>query len=171
MRAAKYKGQLTNFQDIPFSADVGIVLVDSKDLRVKLLPSPHRCLEAIRTMLPVLMKQMSESLLNDVVKRLAVLASHPQDVEPFVQKVAMIESSVARLPTMKSACALFRRAVFCFVFFCVFVSAFCLTIFLSPSLFPPPLCLHLCLHRCLCLCLPVCDCNVLLCVAVQTRTV
>ena len=40
------------------------------------------------------MRRMSESLLNDIVKRLAVLASHPTDVEPFVQKVGMIDVSV-----------------------------------------------------------------------------
>ena len=50
-----------------------------------------RCLAAIQSVLPLLMKRMSDTLLDDVVKRLAVLASHPTDVEPFVNKVSMME--------------------------------------------------------------------------------
>jgi hypothetical protein len=92
--AGKYREQASQFQGIPFSADVGIVLVDSKLLRQALLPSPSRCLSAIQAVLPVLMKRMSDTLLDDVVKRLAVLASHPTDVEPFVNKVSMMEVSV-----------------------------------------------------------------------------
>ena len=38
----KYRGQATQFAEIPFSADVGIMLVDSKALRQQLLPSPSK---------------------------------------------------------------------------------------------------------------------------------
>jgi hypothetical protein len=97
----KYRLQFASFQEIPFSADVGIVLVDSKAMRMKLLPSPSRCLAAIQQTLPVLMRKLSETLLDDIVKRLAVLASHPTDVEPFVQKVGMIEVRPAAVCLMK----------------------------------------------------------------------
>ncbi len=103
--AAKYRDQSSSFSTIPMSADVGIVLVDSKGMRAKLLPSPGSCLAAIQSVLPLLMKTRSETLLDEVTRRVGVLASHPTEVDAFVQKVAMVEATVARLPALKGACA------------------------------------------------------------------
>jgi hypothetical protein len=68
-----------------------------------------RCLAAIQSVLPLLMKRMSDTLLDDVVKRLAVLASHPTDVEPFVNKVSMMEVWSDLLHRCELACALSVR--------------------------------------------------------------
>ena len=78
-------------------------MVDSKIMRTKLLPSPQQCLSAIQHYLPELMSTRSKALLSDVETRVTVLQSQPADVEPFVEKVAMIESSIVRLPVLKGA--------------------------------------------------------------------
>ena len=39
-----YKQQGNTFQGIPINADVGIMHVDSSDLKMRLLPSPEKCM-------------------------------------------------------------------------------------------------------------------------------
>ena len=93
--------QASKFEAIPYSADVGSILLDSESLRVKLLPSPLRCLAAIQAILPAIMNRRSEALLDDVTRRSAVLGSQPNDVEPFVEKVAMLEDTLDKVAGLR----------------------------------------------------------------------
>ena len=98
---AKYKAQSGNFEEIPRSADIGILFVDSSKLKLLLLPSPQRCLAAIRELIPRFVKDISERLVEDLRGRLAVLEAEPADVEQFVGKVAMLEKTQSDLEGLK----------------------------------------------------------------------
>lgn len=82
-----YKTQMARFDGIPTFADIGIVRIDSVELKRRIIPSPTRCLQAIRQLLPELMKALTEALMNEVRSMYNVLASNPADVDPFVSKV------------------------------------------------------------------------------------
>lgn len=103
---AKYKGQNTMFGSIPMSADVGIVRVDSKRLKMALMPSPVRCLFAIQELLPVLMTEKAEKLLDELNSLNSVISSVPANVDDFVKKVTVLTATVDDLPNLRE-----RRAV------------------------------------------------------------
>ena len=98
---AKYQGQSKEFHGIPYSADVGIVRVDSKRLKMFLMPSPARCLYAIQELLPNLIKERSESLLDEINELNSVVASLPTTVEAFVEKVACLNKTTEVLPNLR----------------------------------------------------------------------
>lgn len=96
-----YKGQISQFDDVPTFADIGIVKVESVVLKLRLIPSPTRCLQAIRDLLPSLMVSLTEKLIDEVRQMYNVLASTPTEVEPFVAKVEMLEKSQESLPALR----------------------------------------------------------------------
>jgi dynein heavy chain, axonemal len=49
---AMYRGQVAGFEHVPTSADIGILRVDSSEFKRRLLPSPIKCLQALRELLP-----------------------------------------------------------------------------------------------------------------------
>ena len=51
-----YKTQGQQFEDIPRASNIGCMWIDSVRLRMQLLPSPVRCLAAIKDLLPELIR-------------------------------------------------------------------------------------------------------------------
>jgi len=98
---ALYKGQIAEFDEVPTAADIGIVQVDSIELKKRLIPSPTRCLQAIRDLLPRLMTKLTSALVDEVRNMYNVVASSPSEVEPFVAKVEMLEKSQEALPAFR----------------------------------------------------------------------
>lgn len=49
-----YKAQIDQFKEVPRYADVGVIFVDSDEMRTNMIPSPLACLHAIKTWLPQL---------------------------------------------------------------------------------------------------------------------
>ena len=98
---AVYKAQILRFEAIPTSADIGIVRVDSLALKRRVMPSPVRCLYAIRDLLPLLMAGLTSGLVSDVRSMLSVLASNPPDVDLFVVKLEMLDRVIDVLPGMR----------------------------------------------------------------------
>ena len=63
----KYRDQVTDFEnDIPYSADIGVIHVDSEDLKMRLMPSPVQCLYALKSLLPELMDAGFKTLLDEL---------------------------------------------------------------------------------------------------------
>ncbi len=50
----KFRGQGQSFSGIPYMSDVGVLLVDSAELKRRMLPSPMQCLEALQQLIPIL---------------------------------------------------------------------------------------------------------------------
>jgi dynein heavy chain, axonemal len=99
---AKYRGQAQEFDGIPFSATIGILFVDSKDMKMMLMPSPVRCLYAIQKLLPELMNEAARSLIGELGRVLPVVMGVPNTVEEFVKKKKMVEEAQQNIESYKS---------------------------------------------------------------------
>ncbi|CAN0329173.1 unnamed protein product, partial [Discosporangium mesarthrocarpum] len=82
----KYKAMTLDFQGIPAKATVGIMEVDSKIIRTRLMPSPLQCLFAIRELLPELMEEGASSLLDELGGLIPHITGTSASVEDFVLK-------------------------------------------------------------------------------------
>lgn len=99
---AKYRAQAGDFETIPFSATIGILFVDSKDLKTLLMPSPVRCLFAIQKLLPELMNEAAKSLISELGRVLPVVNGVPNTVEEFVRKKKACEETTGGMESYKA---------------------------------------------------------------------
>jgi dynein heavy chain, axonemal len=83
---AAYKAQIDQFREVPRYADVGVIFVDSDDMRSRMIPSPLACLQAIRAWLPELAQMRAQELLDTIGAMNPVIASEPSTVEAYVNK-------------------------------------------------------------------------------------
>jgi hypothetical protein len=67
---------VTEFSRIPSAADVACLCVDSRHLKLGLMPSPVQCLLALKQHLPVLMDQSSKALMEEI-NQVLLLPLHP----------------------------------------------------------------------------------------------
>ena len=98
----KYKGQATEFEGIPYCATIGILFVDSKDLKMMLMPSPVRCLYAIQKMLPELINEAAKALIAELGRMLPVVMGVPSTVEEFVKKKKFVEDAQMSMESYKA---------------------------------------------------------------------
>jgi hypothetical protein len=97
----KYQGMVTEFRRIPSAADVASLCVDSRHLKLGLMPSPMHCLLALKQHLPRLMDQSSKALMAEVNSLLPVVAGVPGSVDQFVKKKMVTAESLAVLPAFR----------------------------------------------------------------------
>ncbi|GBG29459.1 Dynein heavy chain 1, axonemal [Hondaea fermentalgiana] len=83
---AKFKYQENEFGGIPISADIGIMQVNSRALKKMLLPSPYKCLMAIKEVIPGIMNVESKELLEDIATNMAKASFEPTTVAEFTTK-------------------------------------------------------------------------------------
>ena len=86
---AAYKAQIDQFKEVPRYADVGVIFVDSDDMRARMIPSPLACLQAIKNWLPVLAQVRAQELLDTIGAMNPVISSEPSSVEAYVNKKKM----------------------------------------------------------------------------------
>ncbi len=98
---SKYEDQVKAFAELPYCADIGIVRLDCVALKQRLTPSPQRVLTTMQEMLPYIMTQRANGLINRVSNFSKVLLSSPSEVEDFVAKVAVLEEAQEELPEMR----------------------------------------------------------------------
>jgi len=99
----KYKDQVDNFNTIPWIADVGIFTVFSDVLKKNLMPSPVRCMLALKELLPELMKKSSQILLDTLGEVVPIVTGVPGNVADFVKKKKIVEESQSELNNYKGA--------------------------------------------------------------------
>lgn len=87
----QYSGQITEFMDVPRVSDIGSIRVDSRALKMRLMPSPVRCLAAIQALLPVILGDKNKVLLDELMDKQTKLAATPEDVEEFTSQVKFYE--------------------------------------------------------------------------------
>lgn len=82
----EYKDQIEQFTRIPRYADVGVMFVDSADLKEVMIPSPMNCLMGIKAYLPELINNKAQELVNEVGAMNPILSGEPTTVEAYVNK-------------------------------------------------------------------------------------
>jgi dynein heavy chain len=101
---AKYQGQESDFDTIPSESNVGIILVNSQAFKCKLLPSPMDCLMGIRYLIPELMNNKAQLMLEELNQLNPVASSSPQSPDEFVNKITTLDECAAtRLPALRLA--------------------------------------------------------------------
>jgi len=95
------QGMVTEFSRIPSAADVACLCVDSRHLKLGLMPSPVQCLLALKQHLPVLMDQSSKALMEEINQVLPIVAGSPTSVEQFVKKKVVTAESLNAMPVFR----------------------------------------------------------------------
>lgn len=98
----KFQHQKLEFEEVPCSADVGVMFVDSQALKKVMMPSPSMCLDAIRDYLPVLCSSKAQDLLDEVDSMNPIIAGDPSTVEAYVLKKKTKDKANERLEEYKS---------------------------------------------------------------------
>ena len=99
----KYRDQVTDFEnDIPYSADIGVIHVDPDDLKMRLVPSPVQCLYALQVAAAELMDAGFKTLLDELQTVLPVVTGNPVTVEAFVTKKKAVQDSLAAFDGYKA---------------------------------------------------------------------
>ncbi|XP_064174621.1 dynein axonemal heavy chain 6 isoform X1 [Anguilla rostrata] len=79
---------------------IGLLLIDSTQLKAKLIPSPLRCLETINDMLPTLAKKMMDDIIAEAQKARYKLVSTPSATAEFVQSLDFLEEITDRIEVL-----------------------------------------------------------------------
>ncbi|ETV90921.1 hypothetical protein H310_14407 [Aphanomyces invadans] len=98
---AVFEGQMKTFVHIPSTAVVGVFRVDSDKFKQKLLPTPQQCIVCIKTLLPNLMKEQAQGILDVLTELSPVAFSVPTTPDKFVAKVVHMEKLGKTLPDLK----------------------------------------------------------------------
>jgi dynein heavy chain len=107
-----YKGQIEEFASAPRFADVGILFVDSEEMKSQMSPSPLQCLKAIQDWLPNLALERGQALLDQVEAMNPILSGDPNSVENYVNKKKVKDNAVANMEQFKDRQSYVRELVF-----------------------------------------------------------
>jgi dynein heavy chain len=83
---AEYRAQIDQFKGVPRYSDVGVIFVDSVNVKAGMNPSPVQCLAAIQKYLPELALQRAQELVDQVGAMNPIIAGDPNSVENYVNK-------------------------------------------------------------------------------------
>ena len=97
----KFRAQGQDFSGIPYSADVGIIRADSSELKARLLPSPDKCLEALKNLIPKLIKDLATELTDVLGDLNPKLSTDPKGPEEFVSKMKVLQQAQDLMPELK----------------------------------------------------------------------
>ena len=98
----KFKGMRQDFDGIPCAAAIRIFMVDSMDLKMKLMPSPVQCLYALQSLLPELIEEKSASLSGQIGEVLPVISKAPDTVGAFIKRKKVVVDSTASMEDYKA---------------------------------------------------------------------
>ncbi|KAJ1441552.1 dynein heavy chain, N-terminal region 2-domain-containing protein, partial [Ochromonadaceae sp. CCMP2298] len=107
-----YRDQVFQFSDVPRYSDVGVILVDSADIKAGMIPSPIACLEAIQAYLPELALLRAQQLVDQVGAMNPVIAGDPASVESYVNKKKIKDAAAAGLEGYNTQQSYIRSLVY-----------------------------------------------------------
>ncbi|KAG8454285.1 hypothetical protein GDO86_000797 [Hymenochirus boettgeri] len=84
--------------------NIGLLLVDAKRLKDKLIPSPKRCLEAINEMLPILAKQKTDAILAEAHDAESKLQFLPSSTIDYVNTLVFLDEIQERIDSLEEEC-------------------------------------------------------------------
>ncbi|KAG9342632.1 hypothetical protein JZ751_016069 [Albula glossodonta] len=99
-RLEKYHVEHDEAQAIIQKRQIGLLLIDSTQLKNKLIPSPLRCLEAINSMLPLLAKSKMDDIIAEAQKARYKLVTVPSATAEFVQSLTFLEEITDRIEVL-----------------------------------------------------------------------
>lgn len=97
-----YYKQYKELEDIPSSADITVLYVDSIETKASIKPTPMNCISAMREMLPGLIAELTNELLTELKMRNQKVSSTPSSVEEFVEKVKFLNECAEAMPLAKT---------------------------------------------------------------------
>ena len=108
---AEYKEQMDQFKHVPRFADVGVVFLDSVDLKLSLIPSPLAALQSIRNYLPELILLKAQELVDQVGAMNPIIAGEPNSVEAYVNKKKVKDAAAAGIEEFNNRQSYIRSLV------------------------------------------------------------
>ncbi|KAJ8402442.1 hypothetical protein AAFF_G00369310 [Aldrovandia affinis] len=96
----KYHSECDEAQAIVQKKQIGLLLIDSTQLKKKLIPSPMRCLEAINIMLPTLAKKKMEDIITEAQQARYKLVSVPTTTAEFVESLNFLGEITDRIEVL-----------------------------------------------------------------------
>uniref|UniRef100_A0A6Q2Z4C9 Dynein, axonemal, heavy chain 6 n=1 Tax=Esox lucius TaxID=8010 RepID=A0A6Q2Z4C9_ESOLU len=96
----KYHRQHQEALNIQQKRHLGLLLVDTTQLKAKLIPSPLRCLETINDMLPLLAKRKMEAIMTEAQDAQFRLEFVPTATAEFVNSLTFLEEIQERIEVL-----------------------------------------------------------------------
>lgn len=83
-RLGRYRLEHIQAKNCPVQKDLGLILVDTRDLKADLLPSPLKCLEVLYDILPHMAKTMMDDLIHVSQDAVIKLEGEPTSTIEYV---------------------------------------------------------------------------------------
>jgi dynein heavy chain len=99
---ARYSRQTMLAEGIKEEKSVGLLQIDTKALKAKILPSPKRCLDAIHNFLPVLVKGRMDKLIAFAQDSSARLKSKPSTTLEFVGFLTFVDEVQEKIESVEA---------------------------------------------------------------------
>ncbi|XP_075140366.1 dynein axonemal heavy chain 6 [Leptodactylus fuscus] len=81
--------------------NLGLLLIDSKKLKEKLIPSPKRCLEAINDILPILAKKKMDAIIAEAQDAQFKLEFYPSTTLDYVNTLIFLDEIQERIDVLE----------------------------------------------------------------------
>ncbi|RYH31858.1 hypothetical protein EON65_01740 [archaeon] len=108
---ALFNSQIDQFKHVPRYSDVGVIFLDSADMKQAMIPSPVACLQAIRNYLPELVLSCAQELVDKVGAMNPIIAGDPSSVEAYVNKKKVKDAAAAGLEEFNNRQSYIRSLV------------------------------------------------------------
>ena len=109
---ALYKGQIEQFRGVPRYADVGVLFVDSEEMKAQMMPSPVSCISAIRDWLPKLATAKAQLLIDEIGNMNPVIGGEPASVEGYVNKKKVKDKAAENIEGYKDRQSYVKSLIF-----------------------------------------------------------
>ncbi|XP_066474528.1 dynein axonemal heavy chain 6 [Tiliqua scincoides] len=97
----KYHKQHKEAVAIRQKRNLGLLLIDAKKLKDKLIPSPKRCLEVINEMLPIIAKKKVTAILAEANDAKFKLEFYPSTTTEYVASLTFLDEIQDRIETLE----------------------------------------------------------------------
>ena len=89
-------------REIPFQADLGLLRINSNDLKGKLIPSPQEIIDKLKSFMPELFRTRNAKIKEWIVKSTNSLKFVGANIEEFVNQQTALKEIEKLLPKMRS---------------------------------------------------------------------
>ncbi|XP_069834127.1 dynein axonemal heavy chain 6 [Dendropsophus ebraccatus] len=97
----KYHKEHQDAMAIIQKINLGLLLIDSKKLKEKLIPSPKRCLEAINEILPILAKKKMDAIIAEAQDAQFKLEFYPTTTLDYVNTLIFLDEIQERIDVLE----------------------------------------------------------------------
>jgi dynein heavy chain len=108
---AEYRAQIDQFKGVPRFSDVGVLFVDSVNVKAGMNPSPVQCLAAIQKYLPELALMRAQELVDQVGAMNPIISGDPNSVENYVNKKKVKDTAALGLESYNARQSYIRSLV------------------------------------------------------------